>query len=316
MKFLMKISIFLLVLTEVAALSTVSKQSLQASEPAKKQEPKEKSKPVVVEVEEKIREHSQRMMTAIEAFRAEVCAQMKEEYGIKFETFTACHKFMEKACNPGDDHSMDGDDNEVSSGKGYCKQYFPEAKAKAEAQVAKMEAADEEMIGGALPGPAPGPAPAPAPAPAAAKKKEEAAPAPAPAAAGGKADKGGGSAPAPAPVGGPAPAPGPMPVPANHAYYYKDGGKNASRLHMDESLGLPTQGYWGKLVDHNDMETMTDDWQKEFGPKSNHANVAEICKDHPDSAWCKRRFSHFRSSAKAATAILPFAMALVGIHAF
>lgn len=309
MKSVMKISIFLLVLTEVAALSAVSKQSLQAGrDPAKKDEPKEQDKPAVVKMEDKIRKHSHRMMTAIEAFRAEVCFQMHEEYGIKFETFTACHKFMTKTCKPGDDQAMDGDDQEVSSGKGFCKSYFPEAKAKAEKQLAAEDAA------AASPRPAPGPAPEPAPAPApAAAKKEKAAPAPAPAAA--KKEEGG-SAPAPAPVGGPAPAPGPMPVPANHGYYYKDGGKHASRLHMDEGLGLPTQGYWGKLVDHNDMETMTDDWQQEFGPKSNHANVAQICKDHPDSAWCKRRFGHFRSSAKAATALLPLAMALLGVHAF
>merc|ERR1719331_3408118 len=114
-------------------------------------------------------------MKSIDKFRAEVCAEMKDQYGVAFKTFEACHEFMEKTCRPGKDMKMDGDSREVSSGEGYCHEYFPEAEMKAKKEVAAEEALE---VGGPSPGPFPAPGPGPAPAPAPKKK----APAPAPAA--------------------------------------------------------------------------------------------------------------------------------------
>merc|ERR1719498_586526 len=122
---------------------------------------------------------------------------MKVEHGMDFKTFDDCEKFMKDACNPGRDKQMDGDKKEVTSGEGYCEEYFPEAEKKAKKQIDDEDAKKEEAIKEEKPevvlgGPAPGPATGPAPAPA----KAAAAPAQAPAAAG--------------PAAGGAPSPGPM----------------------------------------------------------------------------------------------------------
>jgi hypothetical protein len=53
---------------------------------------------------------------------------------------------------------------------------------------------------------------------------------------------------------------------------------------MDEDMKLPTQGYIGKLVEHEDQETFTGDWQKEFGSKK----MWKFCKKNPDNPWCPR----------------------------
>merc|ERR1719272_886727 len=142
---------------------------------------------------------------------------------------------------------MDGDHHEVSSGEGFCTEYFPQAEKKAEAEVAKEESMP------ASPAPSPLPAPAPAPKPVA----EEKAPAPAPKAVA-SAPAAAAPAPSPGPVGGPAPAPVPMPfipgisggkpwgpIAKDEAWYYKKEGKDIERMHMSEDQKLPTQGYWG-----------------------------------------------------------------------
>jgi len=264
--------------------------------------------------------HDQKVMDAISQFRAETCANMKDEHGKDFASYEACANYMETACHPGGDKSMDGDKNEITSEKGFCKEYFPKAKKKAEEKVAKMEKEETfEVVGGPAPGPAPGgPAPAPAPAPAPTKQ----APAPAPQA----------GAPAPAPALSPGPSPGPVPAPFvpgisagkpygaladDEAYYYKKDGKDATRLHMSEKMKLPVQGYWGKLVEHEDGVSSTGDWGKEFGPTSGHDSFRTICAHHPENPWCEQQgYNRHKSSSKAAFAyLLPLVFAFAAIRA-
>lgn len=81
------------------------------------------------------------------------------------------------------------------------------------------------------------------------------------------------AAPAPGPAAGPGGAPGPAPM---------------GTLFGGKSLrDLPDQGFDGKLVKHADFDTMNEDWQKEFGPKSGHRDFDEICADFPDNEWCR-----------------------------
>lgn len=80
-------------------------------------------------------------------------------------------------------------------------------------------------------------------------------------------------APAPGPAAGPGGAPGPAPMGTLF------GGKSLREL--------PDQGFDGKLVKHADFDTMNEDWQKEFGPKSGHRDFDEICADFPDNEWCR-----------------------------
>lgn len=246
-------------------------------------------------------DEEQRTMDAISQFRAQICADMKDEHGVKFESYEACRLFMEDACKPGRDGQMDGDGKEITSGHGYCTEYFPEAVKKAKKKITDEDAKNYAVS----PGPMPMPAPAPAPAP----KME--APAPAQAATG--------SAPAPGPAGAPGPGPGPAPAPfipgvsagkpygpiaKDEKYYYKDGGKDKNRFHMDEKQKLPTQGYWGKLVEHEDMETATGDWGKEFGTKDATASFHEFCDKHPDNPWCEK--NHQRHSKGFSLALSSF----------
>jgi len=298
-------------LLEVNAAS-FNKASQHLRQPSYQEEkPKDKDEAAVVKVENNVREHHSKVMNAIDKFRAQVCAEMKDEFGVSFKTFSACHKFMKKTCQPGKDMKMDGDRKEVSSGAGFCKEYFPEAEKKAEEEVAK----EEKAVKAAAPSPGPFPGPAPAPAPAKAKAEEKA-PAPAPKkamVAKGPAPAGAGPSPGPMNVPGPAPVPAPFipgisggkpwgPIAKDEAYYYKKGGKDMSRLHMSEDQKLPTNGYWGKLVEHEDMETSVGDWQQEFGPKSGGAHsAAEACRKYPDNPWCIRKgFGRMRSSSSPA----------------
>lgn len=80
-------------------------------------------------------------------------------------------------------------------------------------------------------------------------------------------------APAPGPAAGPGGAPGPAPMGTLF------GGKVLREL--------PDQGFDGTLVKHADFDTMNEDWQKEFGPKSGHRDFDEICADFPDNEWCR-----------------------------
>lgn len=260
------------------------------------------------------------MMGPINKFRAKVCSDMKDEHGKKFGSFEACDKFMRNACKPGKDHRMDGDKKEVTSGEGFCKNFFGAGKKDEEQQKKKKEQQK--------------------------KNEEEARPA---------QEKASSvpTAPEPVTVVAPAPAPAPAGAPApyrpregdtvtilstpntkktfpegvgknftikidehtaqpyqvegssawlfeddvqlakkkvllpDEKWYYKNGGTDVGRYHMDEKLKLPSQGYWGKLVEHEDMQTGTGDWQKEFGLK-NTPSRRKICETHPENSWCQQ----------------------------
>lgn len=254
------------------------------------------------------KEDKRKLMDMISQFRAQVCADMMKKNGEKFESFESCKDFMKETCKPGKDGVMDKDKKEITSGKGYCDEYFhaEEAEEEIKKEIEAEEVLEEaEMKLAPLPAPMPAPAPAPAPAPekeapAPAPAPEEEAPAPAPAK----------EAPAPAPLQGPVPAP--APVPHDEKYYFEEGGKSPARLHMDESLKLPAQGYWGKLVEHEDQKTITADWGQEFGPAADHRNMYQICKDHPDNAWCRNQGYHKRSLAsKQVARLVPFVVPFV-----
>jgi hypothetical protein len=143
------------------------------------------------------------------------------------------------------------------------------------------------------------------------------APAPATAAAG----------PAPGPAASPAPGPGMWdpkegtpgknggkpwgPIPKDEKYYYKDGGKDASRLHMKEDMKLPTQGYWGKLVEHEDMKTETDDWGKEFGSELKYESYEHYCKKNPNNPWCIKQAQMHHSYSFSTVLSAPLLLALL-----
>merc|ERR1719247_1726818 len=101
-----------------------------------------------MEEEKKKKEHDQKVMDSISKFRAEVCYKMKKEHGKKFESYEACEEYMQDVCHPGKDDKMDGDSNEVTSEQGFCKEYFPVARKKAEAEVT----AEETKVVAASPG--------------------------------------------------------------------------------------------------------------------------------------------------------------------
>lgn len=81
-------------------------------------------------------------------------------------------------------------------------------------------------------------------------------------------------APAPGPAAGPGGVPGPA-APMGPFF-------GSKRLRA-----LPDQGFDGAFVKHADFDTMSEDWQKEFGPKAGHRNFDEICADFPDNQWCR-----------------------------
>jgi len=85
-----------------------------------------------------------------------------------------------------------------------------------------------------------------------------------------------GAAPAPAPAGMLSPSPAPGPTQEGQPWY-----------HMDPEEGLPENGVDGPLVDHDDQETQTSDWQQEFGPGAGHKSFEDICKNFPDNEWCQ-----------------------------
>jgi len=226
-------------------------------------------------------EKKRKLMDAINQFRAQVCAQMKNENGKKFGSYEECRDFMKKACNPGKDRTMDGDSKEITTRKGYCSEFFSEAEKKAKKKVEMEEPAeepsspglDEEVIEAPGLGPSPGAAPSP------------------------------GTMGAPGPAPGPSPASGPFvpglskgppPIPPGNdeKYYFAKGGKDKARVHMDEKLKLPAQGYFGKLVEHQDGETATRDWQKEW----THDTYGKFCAQQPDNPWCE---GYHRGSAAA-----------------
>lgn len=262
-----------------------------------------------------------RMMNAINKFRAEICYRMKVENGVDFGTFENCEKFMRKACRPGGDDSMDGDRKEITSGEGYCREFFPEAEEKAKKQI---EEEDKE---------AEAEAEVQAPAPAAATPPGIVAPAPAPETPAAIKEQKASKAVSPAPaqqtvaVSPAAAAAAPMQpkftpgiskgkptgdVAGDEAYYYKKGGKDPFRLHMDEDLKLPTQGYWGKLVSHDDMETATGDWGVEFGSKAGHGTYESHCRKYCDNEWCIRQgYCGYGQRSSGVTAFISMLSAMV-----
>merc|ERR1719215_2389363 len=129
-------------------------------------------------------------------------------------------------------------------------------------------------------------------------------------------------APAPGPASSPAagPASGPFipgksagkppgPIPKDEKYYYKKSGKDMKRVHMEESKKLPTQGYFGPLVEHEDQKTATQDWGKEW----NKASYNAFCAKNPTNPWCEG-LGHKYSTASRLT--ISLALLLAGIAIF
>jgi len=263
-------------------------------------------------------DRKKRVMDAISQFRAEICGKMQMEHPDKFASFDACADFMNKACKPGKDQEMDGDNHEVSTMKGYCKAYYPEVKKKAEEKIDKEDKEEAEKAKAPVHPVVAAPSGAPATEKTAALAPGAAAPV-------------AGDAPAPAPATAPASAPSPVPaphipgvsagkphgkIPDDEAYYYAKGGKSPDRLHMSEEMKLPDQGYWGKLVEHEDQKTATGDWGKEFGPAAG-GSFRKVCEKHPDNPWCAQQGYRHRhhSSARPAAALDVVQLVLVGLIA-
>jgi hypothetical protein len=259
-----------------------------------------------------------KLMSHINRFRAKICYDMHDAHGEKFDSFEACKEFMEHACRPGGDLMMDGDKNEHSSGHGYCNAYFPkdekeaeeileemerqedeekqeEAEEKHDAEALEGKEASENIVqeeakktdvrendAAADAGAAPAAA-APATADEAGKAKDAKEGDQAAAAAAGSAPAAAGSAPAASPSGAPSPA---GQYPEDEAWYYKNGGTDPIRYHMNEAYKLPTHGYHGELVEHDDMKTVAADWHAEFGDSH---DIAGVCKEHPDNPWCHKK---------------------------
>jgi len=62
----------------------------------------------------------------VNEMRAEMCAH--QAFGISDE-YDECLEFMTGACNPGPDMLMNGDPGEITTGKGYCTNFFLDYKA-------------------------------------------------------------------------------------------------------------------------------------------------------------------------------------------
>lgn len=66
---------------------------------------------------------------------------------------------------------------------------------------------------------------------------------------------------------------------------------------------LPEQGFdefaGGKKVQHNDDDTMTQDWQSEHGVTAGHRDAKSICEDFPDNEWCRIHMFHDSPAVRA-----------------
>jgi len=100
--------------------------------------------------------------------------------------------------------------------------------------------------------------------------------------------------PAPGPVAAPAtspagaPGPGPAAGPADDSPAGKDPFAYTGPYFGTKRLRpLQEHGFHGDAVMHENGETMTSDWQTEFGPAAGHRSFVEICKDFPDNEWCR-----------------------------
>lgn len=97
-----------------------------------------------------------------------------------------------------------------------------------------------------------------------------------------------------APAPGPGPAPGPAPWTEDPEWMIDGarGDKTQTVPIIDQFKGLenipaPEQGFHGRPVQHDDMDSMTGDWNIEFGPKGPDT-AYEVCKQHPENWWCKQ----------------------------
>lgn len=97
--------------------------------------------------------------------------------------------------------------------------------------------------------------------------------------------------------GAPAPAPGPAPGPVpwtEDPEWMIDGarGDKTKTAPIGEqfkglaSIPQPEQGFHGRPIVHEDMDSMVGDWQTEFGP-AGPKSAFQICQDHPRSYWCR-----------------------------
>jgi len=91
------------------------------------------------------------------------------------------------------------------------------------------------------------------------------------------------AAPAASPAGTSGPAAAPADSPAgDEPFVHKGPYFGTKRLRP-----LQEHGFHGDAVIHEDGESMTSDWQTEFGPAAGHRTFIEICKDYPDNEWCR-----------------------------
>lgn len=260
------------------------------------------------------------VMKSINKFRAKICYQMKEANGHTFDSFTKCKDFMEKACRPGKDQMMDGDQQEISSGKGYCKMYFPETDEELQKEIKDMEDAEagrkeasqhakaekkqtdgqnaEAMDAGKAEDTIVEKSESSTKQAGGAgddKKggvgEEGSSAEKARKAGGGAGDAGNGKGSGADGKGGADEGDadeGGGKWPAGEAWYYKKDGKHPDRFHMSGEKKLPEHGFWGPLVKHTDKKTSSSDWQAEFGV-SDDKTLAAVCKEHPENEWCHEK---------------------------
>jgi len=94
---------------------------------------------------------------------------------------------------------------------------------------------------------------------------------------------------------------------AKKAYKEKaDKAKENALKGMSETNGAPSQGFRGKIVEHEDGKTQTEDFGSEYG----HADKSwhEICKENKKNVWCKY---HLRKTATRSGAAMPTAFGSV-----
>jgi len=75
---------------------------------------------------------------------------------------------------------------------------------------------------------------------------------------------------------------------------------------MTEGNGAPSQGFRGKIVEHDDQKTQTEDWNREYGSNGDGLQSWDkICKENTNNVWCKH---HLRKKAVKSGAAVPTAI--------
>lgn len=241
----------------------------------------------------------------IDAYRATTCVGMLLEHKDHFDkkNLNACMKFMNRICHPGKDQKMDGDANEQTTGMGYCDQWFDffrkhakkaeekkESKKKAQAE-ASMEAAhaeeeteheegddEKETTTHDDDG-----------------KEEDSGDAPASASAAAAED-------------------GQDATEKSTSRQDLPLGIDSDRWHMDADRKVPSQGFRGKPVKHEDMETFTSDWIREFPHhQGQRRDVRKICRERPDNDWCRRHGFFLPRSGATRMTTMCFLVPFVGL---